>query len=95
MIKILLAMAALVLVSTHPALGHEGHEIDRDLLASKIRDRGHTCASVEEASEKSGKTTVIAVKCSDGNSYRLVVTAEGFEVTPTGPSSPAPPDGSE
>ena len=68
---------------------HEGHEIDRELLASKIRERGHACTSATEAHEERGKPTVIAVKCADGNAYRLVISATDFEVNPV--SSPSPP----
>ncbi len=72
------------------AYAHEGHEIDRELLASKIRERGHACASVTSAREESENPTVMAVQCSDQNSYRLVITAKGFEVTATTPPTKAP-----
>lgn len=72
------------------AYAHEDHEIDHELLASKIRERGHTCASVTSSQEKSENPTVLAVQCSDHNSYRLVITDKGFEVTATTPSTKAP-----
>lgn len=68
---------------------HEGHEIDRELLASKIRERGHACTSVKDAHEESDGPTVIAVKCADGNAYRLVISATDFEVNPV-PTASAP-----
>lgn len=70
------------------AYAHEGHEIDRELLASKIRERGHACASVTSAHEKSENPTVLAVQCSDHSTYRLVISDKGFEVTATTPTTP-------
>ncbi len=96
MSKIRSALAAFavfaVLLPTQAVLAHEDHEIDRELLASKIRERGHTCTSVAEANEKSDKSgeSVITVKCSDGNGYRLLVTSSAFEVTPMPSMSPSP-----
>ena len=75
------------------APAHEDHEVDGELLASKIRERGHDCASVTEARETSENPTVMAVKCSDNNTYRLVITATDLEVTKTSP--PSPPDETE
>jgi hypothetical protein len=86
-----------MLLSTQAAFAHQGHEIDRDLLASKIRERGHTCESVTEANEKKGEgPSVIAVKCSDGNAYQVVVTSTGFEVNAAAtPPTPGTPDTTE
>lgn len=65
------------------ASAHEGHEIDHELLASKIRERGHACASVTSAHEKSAKPMVMAVQCSDDKAYELLISDTGFKVTPT------------
>jgi hypothetical protein len=69
------------------AHAHEGHEIDPELLAAKIRESGHACPSVTEASEKSENPTVMAVQCGGDLQYRLVITETRFEVTPAAASA--------
>ena len=75
------------------AHAHEGHEIDGELLAAKIRESGHSCPSVTEASEKSENPTVMAVQCGGDLQYRLVITKTSFEVTPIAASATKAPSG--
>ena len=90
-IQSLIGVSALCLVlGGSLAHAHEGHEIDHELLASKIRERGHECASVTSAHETGTKPTVMAVQCSGHNAYELVITDKGFEITPTTASTKPP-----
>jgi hypothetical protein len=85
------AVVAQLVMGGALAHAHQGHEIDRELLAAKIRESGHTCPSVTEASEKSENPTVMAVQCGADLQYRLVITKTRFEVTPAAANATKPP----
>jgi hypothetical protein len=76
-------IAAYLVVSGTLAQAHQGHEIDRELLAAKIRESGHPCESVTEAREKSENPTLMAVQCGSDHHYELVITGTDFSVTPS------------
>ena len=88
-LSVLAVMAITLHLGGALAHAHEDHEIDPELLASKIRERGHECAKVTRAQEKSENPTVIEVQCSGNNAYRVVITKSDFEVTRS-PSLSAP-----
>ena len=81
-------VAALLAINSGLALAHQGHEIDPELLAAKIRESGHPCASVTAAREKSERPTVLAVECGSDHHYRVVITSSEFRVAPSS-SSPS------